>query len=122
MKKYIAIATLLAAGSVFANAAELVAHYAFDNNTVDSTGKNSFGRVDSLTYDAHTGSLAGTLGSYLYCNDDTSALWNGTTTGFTASDMAFSALIRVDALPVGTDSAHPNWTAQWILGGTPTAA
>ena len=120
MKKYITIATLLAAGSAFANAAELVAHYAFNNNATDTTEKNSFAGIDFLTYAAHEGALDD-LGAYLYCNDDSSAMWNGTTNGFTASNMAFSALIRVDTLPVGTDSEHPGWTAQWILGGGTTA-
>ena len=112
MKKYITVAALLAAGTAFANAAELVAHYGFDGEYTDACGKNSFANTDALTY--ADSDLDG-LGQYLEVKDN-KALWNGTTEGFT-QDIAVSMLIKASELPVGNNAEHQDWTAQWIWGG-----
>lgn len=55
MKKYISIVTLLAAGTVAANAAELIAGWDFNNAVVDSNGITSFAATSGNTSYTLTG-------------------------------------------------------------------
>ena len=120
MKNIITIASLLAAGTLAASAATtLVAHYNMEdksNPLADvAGGDNTFSNSGfNLSFVATEG---GVSGNYLNVRDNKAA-WNGNTTGFTASNMAFSMLIKVSELPVSTNANNPEWTAQWILGGS----
>lgn len=123
MKNIITIASLLAAGTLAASAATtLVAHYNMEdkNNPLkdvaggDNTFRNS--EFDS----SFVATEGGVSGDYLNVRDNKAA-WDGSTTGFTESNMAFSMLIKVSELPVSTNADHPDWTAQWILGGGTSA-
>lgn len=119
MKNIITIASLLAAGTLAASAATtLVAHYNMEdksNPLADvAGGDNTFSNSEFNS--SFVATEGGVSGNYLNVRDNKAA-WNGNTTGFTASNMAFSMLIKVSELPVSTDTNHPDWTAQWILGG-----
>lgn len=119
MKKYISIVALLAAGTTFASAATtLVAHYNMEDTNSPlkdvAGGDNTFsGNEFNSDFVATEG---GVSGNYLNVSSNKAA-WDGNTTGFTTSNMAFSMLINASALPVSTNSTNPDWTSQWILGG-----
>ena len=120
MKKLILISSLLAAGTLAASAATtLVAHYNMENVNSPLTdvagGDNTFSGNDFNS--SFVATEGGVSGNYLNVRDNKAA-WNGNTTGFTESNMAFSMLIKVSEFPVSTNADHPDWTAQWILGGT----
>ena len=119
MKTVILISTLLAAGTLAASAATtLVAHYNMEdksNPLADvAGGDNTFSNSEFNS--SFVATAGGVSGNYLNVHSNKAA-WNGNTTGFTASNMAFSMLIKVSELPVPTDANNLDWTAQWILGG-----
>lgn len=119
MKNIITIASLLAAGTLAASAATtLVAHYDMEdaNKPLKDVvrGDNTFSNSEFNS--SFVATEGGVSGNYLNVRDNKAA-WNGNTTGFTESNMAFSMLIKVSELPVLTNADHPDWTAQWILGG-----
>ncbi len=122
MKNIITIASLLAAGTLAASAATtLVAHYnmEYESNPLADVagGDNTFSNSEFNS--SFVATAGGVSGNYLNVRSNKAA-WDGNTTGFTTSNMAFSMLINASALPVSTNSTNPDWTAQWILGGTTT--
>ena len=126
MKSTLFILGLAAVFGMQASAANLLTWYdmgdtdssdPFKNVAPGRESDNSFGNKDAgiVITPLAKPSISGSL-SYWSVGSN-KAVYNGNTNGYTGTNMAVSMWINPNSLPAA-DATHPDWTTQWILGGT----